>query len=448
MKSERRAKGQGSLIKIGKWYYVRFTINGKHKTASLKTTSKVEAERKAAELLEPAMAAKTKEQVIVHVAEAREIVAKTKTVLLNDVWSIFEKSDLRPNSAPGTMGNYRRHWSRFLRWMDSKHSHITTIDRLTPEICRDYGKDLTDAGFSAATHHYHRVAVQLITGTIMKERPGILDENPWKQVPKKEGAQQKRDPFTKEEVQRMFSLFQEDSFRVPNKAELEAMFHIAAFTGLRLMDCALLQWDSVNMRDKEIVVTPEKTKRSHKTASIPLHPELRRMLKIAESWKKEESDHVLPGIAARFEYNASGVRKDAIRVIKTALGREEKSKKPNGFLVQRNRHGFHCFRSFFASQCANQGVPVHKLAEILGDQIRTLEKYYIRADKSHDDKVRQAISMDALKQIETTTQTQVVIAPDRTAQVEAILSNVLAWCQTTNEITPTGKKELAKILQG
>ena len=43
-------------------------------------------------------------------------------------------------------------------------------------------------------------------------------------------------------------------------------------------------------------------------------------------------------------------------------------------------YGFHSFRHSFASFAARSGIPIGVLADILGDNITTLQKYYIHID--------------------------------------------------------------------
>ncbi len=52
-----------------------------------------------------------------------------------------------------------------------------------------------------------------------------------------------------------------------------------------------------------------------------------------------------------------------------------------------NEIGFHSLRHTFISECAGRGMLISTLSEITGDQIRTLEKYYIHLSEEN---IRQA----------------------------------------------------------
>jgi len=60
MRMSERQKGQGHLLKRGAHWYLRFTLNGKRKTISLKTTLKNEAEKLSKTYL-PVINAETRE---------------------------------------------------------------------------------------------------------------------------------------------------------------------------------------------------------------------------------------------------------------------------------------------------------------------------------------------------------------------------------------------------
>jgi hypothetical protein len=104
---ERRSKGAGTLFTRGKKkkYYLKYTVNGKHKTICLETTLRKEAEQKAKEF-RPIIESRTKEEIAAHVAIARKI-AKPKTSLpLSGVWDAYLKSPLRSDPVTLLSGDF------------------------------------------------------------------------------------------------------------------------------------------------------------------------------------------------------------------------------------------------------------------------------------------------------------------------------------------------------
>ncbi len=98
VKRHRREKGTGRIfrrklkrpdetVSFSKKYYLAYTVNGKKKTICLDCENERDAKSKASALLDPVKEAGTKEQIAVHIAEARNIISKSK-VKLDDVWEL------------------------------------------------------------------------------------------------------------------------------------------------------------------------------------------------------------------------------------------------------------------------------------------------------------------------------------------------------------------------
>lgn len=393
MAKTNRNKGTGTVFKRGKYYYLQYMVNGDVKKISLKCKGKREAEQKAAELL-PALEAKTKEQIALHVAEARAL-TKRSSLRLENVWKLYLKSPARPDSSEGTLGNYKRNWKLFVTWLADKRPDINLFADISAEIAHDYA-DFLWAGqkkkIAATTFNYHIHSLKLIS-KVLKDKAGI-EANPWDKITHKTEYKQKRKEFTYSQTTAIFEAFGDDKLRLMNKQEMKILFYIGAFTGLRLNDAVNLKWTAINFNRNIISLTPVKTRRIQREVNIPIHPNLKSIFNEAWTWK-DESDYVLPKIAARYAHNPDGVRKDTIKVIEFC-GFKDRGK---GRGVDRRLYGFHSFRHFFASTCADAGVPVATLSEILGDNISTLNKYYIHAQEESRQKMISALDNNANSKI-------------------------------------------------
>ncbi len=381
-----RSKGQGHIFRRGKKYYVQYDVNGIRQTKSLDTTKERDAQKKAKELLEPAMQAKTKEEVILHVAKAKKIITAS-SILLKDVWKVYLKTPSRPDSSKGTLGNHERHWKNFTDWLKGTHPEKERLSEIDDNIAKEYSNylwTLKEKKISTGTFNYHIKSLTLITRVLLDK--GGLDTNPWSEITRKSEVKQNRKEFTHEQVNTIFESFSKPELKLLNKAEIEILFYVAAFTGLRLIDAVNLSWHSIKLDRNIISLIPQKTRKVQRHVNIPIHPSLKEKLEIALGWKDDKLK-VLPKSSARYNSNPTGVKKDCVKVLEFCGFKE----RGEGRGLNRRLYGFHSFRHFFASTCADAGVPVATLAEILGDNISTLNKYYIHAQEESRKKMIQAL---------------------------------------------------------
>ena len=229
-----------------------------------------------------------------------------------------------------------------------------------------------------------------------------------------------------------------DSFDDPklylmHKEEMRVMFNLGAWTGLRLIDCALMEWSSIDFKRNFIHCIPHKTKKVQRTVTIPIHSSLRQELDIAFQWRKNE--FILPEIAERYKRNPHGVQGDTSKVFKY-IGLEI-NKKVKGVrrLRKVNIYGFHSFRHSFVSFCAKAGVPLPVVQSIVGHGNPAITRHYIHIG---EESVKQAIS--ALPQRNLLPESKKVETADSKIKEAVILLN------SKPQLTET-EMQILKILQ-
>ena len=383
----KRKHGTGSLVKRNGTYYLRYMVNGKIKQTSLKTKDKEVAKNKVQEYI-PIINTKTKEEIAFHISNARKLSKEVKLKLC-DVWGKYLKSHSRPDSSEGTLGNYERNWRKLCEWLKEEYPSIKLYTQIDKDIAQKYSTFLWKSGISANTFNYHLQSIKLITRVINQSLD--IASNPWISIVRKKEAKKTRSTLTKDEIISILNAFNDPNLHMMYKNEMELLFNIAAWTGLRLIDCALIKWDSVNLKTQIIKLVPEKTRKIQRQVVIPILPNL--LSKLNEAHLIKNSEYIIPNVAQRYLQNGSGVKKDAMKVFKFCeLSKIHKVKKGEQRLLNTNAYGFHSFRHSFASFCADSGVPIVKLSKILGDNVRTLEKYYIKlSDKSLKDSINNAL---------------------------------------------------------
>ena len=103
---------------------------------------------------------------------------------------------------------------------------------------------------------------------------------------------------------------------------------------------------------------------------------------IPVKWKgdnKPGKNYILPHIADRYARNHTGIQKDVMKTIHCATGEEttaDKGRLPGQRKLAANIYSLHSFRHTFVSFCANAGVPLAVVAEIVGHGNPATREHY------------------------------------------------------------------------
>jgi integrase len=385
------AKGGGYIYqrRKGGSYYLEYTINGNRKSFSLKTKNKEVAEKKRDEILSPLKEAKTKEQVALHIGEARNLITKSK-IKLSEIWDVYLKSPARPKASEKTLKDHEYRLNRFLGWLYKKYPSVESLAQVDDKLALKYAENLQGEKLSPKTYNAHLASLKLIT-RVLSRQAGIV-ENPWDGVTKQELAPHSHKEFSEEQVLAILESFDNSNLNIMHKEEARLMFHLGAWTGLRLKDCALLKWENIEFERNIISCIPHKTKRFHRVVNIPMHPMLREELEKAMAWK--ENDYLLPKIAHRYNYNKSGVQKDAIKILQFNGFETSRDAGSNEHRAQRiSQYGFHSFRHSFVSFCAKNNVPLPVVESIVGHGNPAITRHYVHIGEDSIQKAIEALPM-------------------------------------------------------
>lgn len=378
---KKRTYGTGSIFLRGKYYYLQSCTNGKTKLTSLRTSNLETAEKEAArlnrEMLNPIADAKTQEDIARYIEKARHI-RKAASIKIADAFSLYLKSEDRPDSGARQLNDYKAQWERFKKYLDSlspgRYVMLSDIDK---DAANGFAKYLAGLGICARTFNKGIAAVALVVRTLAEEAG--LDNNPFETIRKKKHDTIHKKELTEEEALRLLATFNDPDFDIPFKDEMKLCFHVGIFTGLRFSDAVNLRFDQLALVEGLIKLKPSKTKRtSGIVITIPVHPLLKEMLFDAEAKRVEGQEYVMPRLATRFLTHKIDLNRDMIRVFEFAKFKPRLESKDR--LRSANVYGFHSFRSTFCSFAARKGVPLSVLAQITGDNIQTLQKYYVRID--------------------------------------------------------------------
>ena len=370
-------KGTVYQTQKGGNYYFRYQINGERKCISLKTANQEEALRKAKELL-PTVRATDIEVIASHVKVARRLAAQTKPLPISRIWEVYSNHPQR--ALPATVReqlSYEATLAEFLRFLGNR---VSQFSQITEQHVMEFAKYLRTTQISVSTHNRKIVRLRKIFTTLQEYRE---DANPFalKVLMRKEREEQdtavRRIAFTREQEEQIRAVLDDPRYRILNKEEIKVVFYIGMYTGQRLKDCVLMQWQNVDLEHGKIFVKQFKT---GKEVSIPIAPPLREVLHSALERKVDA--YVNPNVAQRYKHTDKRgkcigdglVNIDVMRVIRwigveTSVAVEGRKKKTTVL-------GFHSLRHSFASFCAEAGVPKAVVVSILGANSEIVDQFY------------------------------------------------------------------------
>ncbi len=379
-----RKKGTGALCQRGKKFYLRFRNGTNSRFIELEGARDAEQAAVIAAKYRLIAEAQNAEEVAVFVARQKNIINDAESPEIDKAFAAFSASPNRRQCGKRQLGAHESYWRDFI---DSLPAGVQKINQITPRAAESYFSNTT---FSARTFNARLKSCRLICKTLL---PANAD-NPFGAIKAKPEMPKSKKEFTAEQLKKVFeSVDSGYPLSVPCREEMKILFRIAAYTGMRLEDCALLQWE--NVKHNYIRLQPGKTlKSSGKYISIPLHPELAAILSPAQ-----KTGDVLPEVAERYRRNPSGVDASACRVINWALEKE------HHFYVERGArkpkipdsipgYGMHSFRHSFVSFCANAGVPIDIVRDIVGHTNTAVTRIYTHISDSARNAVLNALSLE------------------------------------------------------
>ncbi len=377
----------------GKIYYFRYQVEGHRKTISLQTTNRAEALKKAQEF-QPVIQSSSMDVIAAHVSYARGLREAQRNMLLADVWHFYERCPDR--ATPATVSTWNQYEANLREFVEYINNPLATVREITVQRADEYAQYLRTKGISLHCHNRKIKHLRRIFASLGEFRSG---ENPFsaqvlfRRQREEQGMGVRRQAFSREQEQKLMDVLADPRFHVIHKHEIRVIYYLGMFTGQRLKDCVLLQWQSIDLERRRIWVKQFKT---GKEVTIPIANDLFAVLKEAESWRT--NGYVCPKMAERYnKFDKNGknignnlVNLDVLRVIRwigvdpsvTAPGRKRRV----------TQYGFHSLRHTFASHCAEAGVPKAVLLSILGTDSEIADKYYTHIGEEAQMKAIEAIS--------------------------------------------------------
>jgi integrase len=240
------------------------------------------------------------------------------------------------------------------------------------------------------------------------EEPARLKDNPFERIRRKQ---------LKTNVRRELSIAELKAIIEKAEGELQTLFMLGTFTGLRLGDCCTLKWGEVDLDRGLIRRIPNKTAKSGKPVTVGIPAAL--YAKLSETPKVKRKGYVVPKYAELYNHtNEKGepIRRPLItREIKHIFEKCEIQTQQDGTgkPTDENRNAvdtgkravvdvsFHSLRHTWVSMQAEAGTPQAVVQSIIGHSNPAMTAHYTHIGEGAALEAAKVITLNEPKQIES-----------------------------------------------
>ena len=271
------------------------------------------------------------------------------------------------NRAPQTLKRYRPELARWMKFCESECG-VSRVDQLLKRHLDLYRARRKGEGCAEATR-YHESILVVQFGNYL-ERAGLVERNPFSALHIKRPRPNEQPCYTAAQLEAVLLAAKEPE---------RSMFTVLAFSGMRVGELKHLTWHDLDSEPGFIRVAPKEgwETKNHRSRLIPMHERVKNAL----LGSPRSNQWVFT--ARHSQKHPSGGGQFSERRLLSKLKRILKRLNIDGCV--------HSFRHFFASHCANRGVPPMQLLSWLGHRsMKMLERYY------HQDQLESSRAMEKL----------------------------------------------------
>lgn len=425
-KAKRRKNLTGTLEKRGdKWlarYYIYIDGERRRKTKTLEAVTVEEAREELSKLSEGGAAFTQERELEKTERELRGIRAdieaeaqrkakeearrradedEARAITIADAWTHYEASKKRPDSGARTIAGYRAQYTIFAAWTAKHYPDRPKMRDFAPNMAEAF-LDHLEKIRSRNTRNKYLIFLRTFWRVLRWNPDAQLTIDPWDGIRTLTQTPDEvtRRELTTDELGRIGQAIMSEEIKqalrvtlnptngrgsvkvVDLRGELAALFAVGIYTGLRLGDCATLDWSMIDTGRGIITATPRKTARKYaRQVIIPLHPCLAAIL--AAIPPEARRGFVMPTLADIYLNREPSMLTNRIQAIFGAAGIQTTADAPRdgGGDKARTVVGFHSLRHFFAAWLDNHGVN-HSLTNYLTcHQQGTVEARYFHENR-------------------------------------------------------------------
>ena len=255
------------------------------------------------------------------------------------------------NRSAGTARRYAPVVDGFLASLGTRATK--PLAALAPGDVERYVTELGQRGLSGRTVGLHVAAIR--TALNSARRQGVIPTNVAEAVERPAVLERTKGTFTDPEVAMLVSAAE---------GEWRTLVLVGNFSGLRLGDCAKLEWRGVDLTAGTITTTMQKT---GKPITIPMHPSLLAHFETLAGTDAPEP-FVMPTLAHKHHGGRMGLSRSFLELMRKAGVAAEDAKG--------NQRSFHSFRHGFTSRLANAGIAPELRMKLTGHQSAAIHQGY------------------------------------------------------------------------
>ena len=294
--------------------------------------------------------------------EAEEDDLAHPPLTIDKAWRAFEQSANRPECGADTMRQHKSNWLTFVSWLRAENPKLRYLREITEELAGQYMTEFGQQGITANTYNKRITFFRLFFRVLAK--PARIAVNPFADLVHRRQQAQNRRELSMQELRAVL---------LSSEGEMQRLFWIGTFTGLRLGDCCTLRWAEVDLFGGIIRRIARKTSRSGKPpVLVGIPPPLYQLLSVVHP----KSGYVCPTYAARYLKSRSE-QTNISREIQQFLERcgitttRDTGNKRKAVVV-----GFHSLRHTYASIHAENGTPQPVIQDNLGHSNPAMTEHY------------------------------------------------------------------------
>lgn len=316
-----------TILKRGRTYYAEVYVNGQQSRQSLGTRNLKAARERALDIDAKLQRGEmTEKPVRISVKQATE------------GYLAYVTSESR---RPKTLAKYSSVLGSILEFTSSQG--VIYLDQINLLLAEKYRAHLRTAGYADNTIAARTTLLKMLTKWAVER--DLLVKDPLTRFKGNKAKPSRQPCFTLDQVDMILSVAQ---------GQQKAILGVLAFTGMRIGELQWLAWDNVDLDNGFIQVRPKDDwiPKHGRSRTIPIHDRVREVL------QHLPTKHRWVFTARKSEkYPKGGNQINPGHIL-------ERLKKVLSKLGLQGH--LHTFRHFFASHCANNGVPPFQLIKWLG----------------------------------------------------------------------------------